>query len=81
MDHTQMMLDKITTLESKENGRHFEQMEAIKGVHRKQDIANKRTTKLEKKQAYTQGALAVLTVIILPILFLILTRVINEINF
>lgn len=56
-------------------------MSAIASVHRKQDKTNGRISTLEKRQAYLSGGLTVLTVLILPILFMVLTRIIGEIKF
>lgn len=80
-NHVQMVLDKISTLETKEDQRHDEQMEAIASVHRKQDKTNGRLGRLEKRQSFLSGGLAVITILVLPILFMILTRIINEITF
>lgn len=78
--HVTMIIDKIATLEHKEDQRHEESMEAIRSIHRKQDTTNGRISKLERSSAYIKGAVAVIITLVLPILFMILTRIINNIS-
>jgi len=61
MDESPINLRDIQSLEAKIDAGFLEIKQDIKGITSRQDIANGRVTKLELRNSYMSGALAVLT--------------------
>lgn len=61
-------------MDQKFSGQH----EIMQSLHRKVDHTNGRVMKLEKWRAYLAGAVAILMTLIVPILFMVLTRLIDK---
>jgi hypothetical protein len=72
-----IILERMNGFENLLNQRFSAQHEIMQSLHRKVDLTNGRVTKQERWQAYIMGAVAILTTLILPILFIIAAKIIN----
>lgn len=73
-NHVGLIIKKIETLERKVDKRNDETLEAIKSVHRKQDLTNGRIGRLEIWKGYLAGATAVIMFLLVSIIIPVLLK-------